>query len=156
MISAQSETSCIRLRVPGKASTKQRQRFDPRTRRAYTPASNIISENDVRAIWREAGEPRFEGVPPIRIEISITVPRPSTHFNARGELNKKGRSMPLPSNKKPDVDNAGKLVMDALNSRAYKDDVQVCSLTVERHWGEWPVTAICIYDLSYKQAEDEL
>lgn len=143
----------IELRVPGKATTKQRQRFDPRTRRAYTPPSNIIGENDVKAVWREAGEPRLETDSAVSIEITILVPRPKGHFNSKGELNKKGLSMPFPSNKKPDVDNGLKLVMDALNSRAYRDDVQVCEAVVRRQWAEWPVTIIRLKELNAHETE---
>lgn len=132
----------IELIVSGKASTKQRQRFDPRTKRAYTPPSNIINENDVRAIWREAGEPRLEADAPIWMEIVIVVMRPQGHFKRNGELSKEGLRHPFPENKKPDVDNALKLVMDALNTRAYKDDVRIVRATVDRVWGEWPQTKI--------------
>lgn len=137
----------IELRVAGKASTKQRQRFDPRTRRAYSPPSNIISENDVRAVWREAGEPRLENDTAISIEVTILVPRPSGHFKKNGDLSAEGLRHPVPRNKKPDVDNALKLVMDALNSRAYKDDVQIARATVERCWADWPETTIRLNEL---------
>jgi Holliday junction resolvase RusA-like endonuclease len=137
----------IELRVAGKSEGKQRPRFNPFTKRVYTPPANTISENDVRSVWREVGSPRIEGKPPIGIEITITVMRPQSHFKKSGDLSAEGQRMILPSNKKPDVDNAIKLVMDALNTRAYKDDVQVCRAYVNRVWGEWPETHISIYEL---------
>ena len=140
----------IELRVAGKATTKQRQRFDPRTRRAYTPPSNIIGENDVRAIWREAGEPRLQADAAVSIEITIVVPRPNSHFRKNGDLSSEGLRHPIPRNKKPDLDNALKLVMDALNSRAYKDDVLVARAVLERRWAEpggWPETLIRLNEL---------
>lgn len=36
--------------------------------------------------------------------------------------------------KKPDADNIAKVVCDALNGVAYKDDTQVCSLTVIKRY----------------------
>lgn len=39
---------------------------------------------------------------------------------------------PQPNTFKPDVDNIAKLVMDALNGVAYKDDSQVVELTVKK------------------------
>jgi Holliday junction resolvase RusA-like endonuclease len=143
----------IELKVAGQAHGKARQRFDPRTKRAYTPPSNIISENDVRAVWREAGEPRVEDDTAIAIEIRIAVVRPRGHLRKDGNLSAEGLRHPIPRNKKPDVDNALKLVMDALNSRAYRDDVLVAKALVERHWGEWPETRIRIY--SYGSATEE-
>lgn len=138
----------IELRVAGRAQTKQRQRFDPRTKRAYTPPSNIINENDVRAVWREAGEPRIEDETAIGIAVKITVPRPKNHFKKNGELSATGLRHPVPRNKKPDLDNALKLVMDALNTRAYKDDVLVARAYVERIWGDWPETRIRIWEMN--------
>jgi Holliday junction resolvase RusA-like endonuclease len=56
--------------------------------------------------------------------------------------------MPRPSNRKPDVDNACKLVMDSLNTRAWADDVQVVDLFVSREWADVPCTTINARELS--------
>ena len=93
------------------------------------------------------GEPRLADGP-IEIEVLLVVERPLGHFNTKGELNKKGREMPFPHNKKPDVDNAIKLVMDALNTRAYRDDVQVCKAAVMREWGDVAHTRIRLNELN--------
>lgn len=137
-------TAPIVLRVAGKASGKARQRFDPRTRRAYTPPSNIISEGDVRAVWREAGEPRFEDDCAIELDVVVIVMRPDGHFRKDGSLSTEGLRYPVPRKQKPDLDNAIKLVMDALNTRAYRDDGRVAKVTAERRWGDWPETLITL------------
>lgn len=139
--------SPIVLRIAGKTSTKQRPRFDPRTQRAYTPPSNTISENDVRAVWREAGEPRIEDDCAVQIDVTVVVVRPAGHYRKDGALSAEGHRHPVPRNKKPDCDNALKLVMDALNSRAYRDDVQIAHATVRRLWGAWPETIVTIAPL---------
>jgi Holliday junction resolvase RusA-like endonuclease len=137
----------IKLTVEGKPASKGRPRFDPRTRRTYSPPSNIIGENDVRSVWREAGSPRFEDKPPLALDVTITVMRPDSHFKKSGDLSTEGLRHPYPENKKPDIDNAIKLIMDALNTRAYKDDVQIVRANVRRIWGEWPVTTIVISEV---------
>ena len=38
--------------------------------------------------------------------------------------------------KKPDADNIGKVVLDALNKVAFKDDNQVSSLFIEKRYSE--------------------
>lgn len=137
----------IFLRVPGNTSTKQRPRFGGG--RVYTPASNIVSENEIRAIWREAGEPRIEDEDAaLGVEVKIVVVRPRTHYKSNGELSAEGLRNPFPAKKKPDVDNALKLVCDALNSRAYRDDVRFVRARVDRDWGKWPETTIRIYTLN--------
>ena len=136
----------IVLRIPGKPTGKGRPRFNTKTRRSFTPAKTVNAEEHIRAIWREAGEPRIEGRPPIAISIRIVVTRPQSHFRKNGMLNTEGGRHPYPDNKKPDLDNAAKLVMDALNGRAYQDDVQVVNLKVIREWGQWPETVVRIQD----------
>ena len=135
----------IKLKISGDAATKQRPRFNKATGQVHQPPSNIISENDVRAVWREAGEPRMPDDAALGIEMKIVVPRPKGHFKKDGSLSTEGQKHPHPERKKPDLDNALKLVFDALNSRAYRDDVRFVRAALERDWGEWPVTHIRIY-----------
>lgn len=101
-------------------------------------------------VWREQGEPRFPELDeggvrvPIRLDALVLVERPSSHYNSKGELNKEGRSHPLPENRKPDVDNLLKLLMDAMNKRAYKDDVKVTTSTQKRRWSNVSGTEVTI------------
>lgn len=89
--------------------------------------------------WQNIGEPRFpvphpKGHLPIKVDVLMLVQRIGSHYNSKGELNASGLLHPLPENRKPDVDNAAKLVMDALNKRAYKDDVQVTDARFRKRW----------------------
>jgi Holliday junction resolvase RusA-like endonuclease len=136
----------IELNISGKPEGKSRPRFGSGGR-VYTPRKTEVAEREIRAAWEEQGRPRLPDGP-IEIEIVLIVERPRGHFNTKGELNKKGRSMPFPHNKKPDVDNAVKLVMDALNTRAYRDDVQICKATVTREWGDIAFTQIRLNELN--------
>ena len=103
-----------------------------------------LAEGNIIRKWEEAGEPRFPDTPALRIDLTLYIARPASHFKRDGTLSAEGLRHPRPENKKPDVDNALKLVMDALNKRAYKDDVQVVESLVERHWADWPATKIKI------------
>ena len=46
--------------------------------------------------------------------------------------------------KRPDWDNVGKIVTDALNGVAYDDDSQIVSASVEKYYSEEPRTEIKI------------
>lgn len=48
--------------------------------------------------------------------------------------------------KKPDVDNLAKIVLDSLNKIAY-DDAQVCRLLVEKRYGETPQVLVRLSEL---------
>jgi Holliday junction resolvase RusA-like endonuclease len=62
-------------------------------------------------------------------------------------LSATGLRHPVPRSRKPDLDNAVKLVMDALNTRAYRDDVRIARVYCERVWGDWPLTVVKIWPL---------
>ena len=47
----------------------------------------------------------------------------------------------------PDLDNIAKAVCDALNSVAYKDDAQVCSLHVVKRWSRTPCVMVSITEM---------
>lgn len=59
---------------------------------------------------------------------------------------KKGdpRRMGSPHTFRPDGDNIGKLIKDALNGFAYKDDCQVATLTVHKQWSDHDRTIVTL------------
>lgn len=132
----------ILLELSGRPEGKGRPRFG-KAGRVYTPKATKLAEGRIIDAWTNAGQPRLDG--PVAVEVFLDVTRPQGHFNTRGELNAAGRRKPHPT-AKPDVDNALKLVMDALNRRAYRDDVDVVSATVRRRWAfdGWECTTIIV------------
>jgi Holliday junction resolvase RusA-like endonuclease len=132
------------IHIAGAPAGKGRARFGHG--RTFTPKDTVMAENDIRAAWKQAGAPRLEG--PIALDVELHVTRPRAHFTTTGALSSVGRRMPRPSNRKPDVDNACKLVMDSLNTRAWADDVQVVELSVLREWADVPCTTINARELS--------
>lgn len=124
----------IDLWIAGKARGKDRPRFQKSTGRTFTTKETENAEANIIAVWREAGEPRMPDVA-LALDLTIFVERPSGHYTAKGELNATGQRAPRPHRQKPDLDNVAKLVMDALNGRAYTDDVRVVGLRIERAWG---------------------
>lgn len=136
----------IDLVIQGAPVGKGRAKFSTKTGAVYTPKATVLAEREIRQAWREAGEQRLPDVA-LELNLDLYVQRPQSHFKKNGELSTEGLRHPIPRNKKPDMDNALKLAMDALNSRAYKDDVQVAKVIMVRHWGEWPKTVINIKEL---------
>lgn len=141
----------IELWIAGEPQGKQRARMG-KSGHVYTPKKTENAEANIVAVWREGGEQRIEEFTEreivlgdktwiverveqaVKIDILIMVRRPGSHYNSKGELNTNGYRHPLPENKKPDVDNAVKLIMDALNKRAYKDDVRITDARQRRRW----------------------
>jgi Holliday junction resolvase RusA-like endonuclease len=108
--------------------------------RTFTPRETTLAEQGIRAAWEQAGAVRLDG--PITLHVLLGVTRPQSHYRKDGSLSAEGARHPQPERKKPDVDNALKLVMDALNTRAWGDDVQVIQAQVERLWDSREYTRV--------------
>jgi Holliday junction resolvase RusA-like endonuclease len=130
--------SAFSLTIDGKPTGKGRPRHGQG--RTWTPRATVLAEREVRAAWEQAGRPRLEG--PVSLTVELHVERPRGHFTSRGELSAEGHRHPYPERQKPDADNALKLVMDALNTRAWRDDVQVVLALVSRRWATRAATRV--------------
>jgi Holliday junction resolvase RusA-like endonuclease len=113
----------------------------------YTTKKTTVAEREIRAAWEDQGKPRLPDESALGLSVRLAVVRPQGHFKKDGSLSAQGLRHPIPRNKKPDLDNAIKLVMDALNSRAYRDDVQIAEAQIKRVWDEWPSTTVRVYVL---------
>jgi Holliday junction resolvase RusA-like endonuclease len=138
----------IVLEIDGPPRGKARPRFVKETGRTYTPSATIHAEDRIRAAWERVGSITLEG--PVRLDLTVVVARPGGHFKVDGTLSKAGvRAGGWPV-KRPDLDNCLKLVADALNGCAYKDDAQIAQATLRRRWadpGEREHTIVEIYSL---------
>lgn len=127
------------LVIPGRPAGKGRARHG--NGRTFTPRETVLAEQAIRHAWIDAGEPTL-GDRPVRLRVKLAVVRPAGHFTSRGTLSAAGRRQPVPARQKPDCDNALKLIMDALNTRAWRDDVQVVDARVYREWDDRPYTSL--------------
>jgi Holliday junction resolvase RusA-like endonuclease len=117
--------------------------------RVFTPNATKLAEARVIAAWQDAGEPRLPDGPVV-LELTLRCSRPKDHHTSKGALSAKGLRERYPTGRKPDVDNALKLVMDALNGRAYRDDVNVVDASVRRVWSAdgWESSMVVVSSLA--------
>lgn len=148
-MSADPDMTAFTLLITGDPSELAwaRARINARARRHFDDPKTKRAKADVRLTWIEAGAPRLADEP-LTIQLEAVFERPQSHYRKDGELNAEGLRRPQPT-KKPDADNLVKLVCDALNTRAYRDDAQIVALSVTKrwsdpHWGEVPHTRITI------------
>ncbi len=110
--------------------------------RAYTPQRTKDYESEIRnAYIAAAGKKRHVGAVDILIEAIMRIPK-STSREAREKML---RGIILPA-KKPDADNIAKVVCDALNGVAYRDDAQVSLLVVKKRYGDVPGINVSIWE----------
>ena len=121
----------ITLRVPGPVRGKGRPRFNRRTGRVYTDRLTKLAEARVRRAWEDAGSPRVDG--PVELEVTAVLGRPGSHLKRDGTLSAAGKRSQWPT-KTPDLDNAIKVPLDALNRLAFTDDAQVVLLHATKRW----------------------
>lgn len=71
----------------------------------------------------------------IYLTLAFQMPRPKAHFTKKGLR----PAAPVPHTSKPDCDNLGKAVMDALSVlQFWGDDAQVCQLYITKRYDEQP------------------
>lgn len=113
---------------------KQRPRFNPQTKTAYTPEKTRIYERAIGDEWAWTVKEKMpEGS---RLSISI-VAQFAPNKGEQADFRKKGitsfTGKPYP--KKPDADNILKLVCDGLNGIAYDDDRQIVEMHCTKQYG---------------------
>ena len=122
--------SKIFFSIPGEPKGKGRPRFSRKGKfvKTYTPEETTNYEDHVRNEYRKAAHGLiFTGEVHMNIDCYFSIPKSTgkkkTALMVSGEIR---------PTKKPDADNVAKIVADALNNVAYKDDTQIVELIVRR------------------------
>ena len=112
--------------VEGKPQGKGRPRFSKNV--VYTPQKTIEYEHRIADAYH--GEC---AVGSLFVDIKAFFAIPKSYTKEQKNAIRKGNLSPT---KKPDADNIGKVVLDALNGIAYEDDKQVVDLRVSKQYSE--------------------
>lgn len=102
--------------------------------RAYTPERTREAEEVIQWAYRtQVHQPPYPPHVPlcVWVEAIFAVPKSCSKKDALDRL--EGRVLPC---RKPDADNVGKLILDALNGLAWHDDAQIVGLTIIKRYGE--------------------
>ncbi len=136
--------STVTFTVLGEPQGKARQRV---TRfGTYTPEQTVMYENLIKTEYRrQCKDHRFEDKQPLRMVVraEYQIPKSASKIKRMGMI--KGDIRPV---KKPDWDNVGKIVSDALNKIAYRDDSQIVECLVTKFYSERPKLTVRISELS--------
>lgn len=122
--------------IPGKPQGKARARTVCHGGRvhSFTPENTVLYENLIKMCFEQA---KPEGWQPLQGWVEMTVravfPVPKSYSKKRTKWCLEGSEKPTA---KPDCDNIGKVLCDALNGLAYVDDKQIVRLVVEKEYGE--------------------
>lgn len=119
--------------VPGPITGKARPRMNTRTGKAYTPSKTKNYEYEIKQ-WFVHKYPNFQTLE-TRLKIQIIAYYDVPKSTSKKQAEKMEKQIISPT-KKPDIDNIAKIVLDALNKLAYKDDTQVTKLELEKVYAD--------------------
>ena len=129
----------LTFEVPGEPRGKGRPRFT-KTGHTYTDSETKAYEQKIIAYYRSAfGAFRWSDKAFIRIKVTAHYPIPKSATKAAVAAMQSGGVLP---SRKPDIDNVLKIVLDALNGIAYKDDSRVVSVEADKVYSFTPKLVI--------------
>ena len=131
----------IKLIIPGQPCAKQRPRVCKYG--TYTPTKTVNYETLVKQLYiMQNHRKQLEGALQMRVIAYMPITKSTSKKNA--ELMRAGSIRPT---KKPDWDNIGKIISDALNGLAYHDDSQIVSATIEKWYSDEPRVEVEIKEI---------
>lgn len=129
------------LEIPESITGKQRPRMNTYTGRAYTPNKTKNYEYLVRQLFVYK-YPKFEPIVG-RVKMSVIA-----YFELPKSISKQKEAEMLAGiispTKKPDWDNIGKIISDALNKFAFKDDAQIIEAIIIKKYARTPKVIVRI------------
>lgn len=138
----------IRFEVPGEPKGKGRPRFSKAGgfTRTYTPKATSSYENLVRIEYQsQCGGVFFDKGTMLDVRIVAYMQIPSSASKKKVQQMRSGAIRPT---KKPDFDNLGKIVCDAINGVAYHDDSQIVDAQIRKFYSDRPRIAVTIQDIT--------
>ena len=125
----------IMFEVPGEPRGKGRPRFT-KEGHAYTDSETRAYEKKIVAYYRKAlGGFRWPDSAFVSVEVTAHYPIPKSATKTATIAMEDGLLLP---SRKPDIDNVLKIVLDALNGVAYKDDSRVISVSASKIYSHTP------------------
>lgn len=119
--------------VPAKIIGKGRPRLNSYTGQVYTPTRTKDYESLVEQYFL-LKYPRYkmmEGRAKVNIKAYFEVPKSASKAMKEQMLGNN-----ISPTKKPDIDNVVKIVLDAMNKFAFKDDTQITKIEVEKMYSD--------------------
>lgn len=138
------------ITIPGEPVGKGRPRFT-RSGHTYTPA---VTENYEKLVKLQYaiiyGAERFEAGTMLSLHITAYMGIPKSATKKKRAAILSGEIRPT---KKPDFDNIEKIIADALNGVAYKDDSQIVDSLCKKYYSDKPRVVVEINEIGGNQNE---
>ena len=101
--------------------------------RYFTEPTRQAKMEEIKYLWKIAGHGVLKG--PLSVEVEFLFKRPENHYNTAGQIKPQFLyERPGRGKNGGDIDNLIKIVLDALNTVAYDDDLQVADLWARKRY----------------------
>lgn len=136
----------VKFEIPGIPVGKGRPKFArvENFTRTYTPEKTANYESYVKLLFQEAAQGKT-----FREDAELDV-RILAYYDIPKSVSKKKRGMMLEKilrpTKKPDLDNCIKIITDALNKVAYRDDAMIVDIQARKFYAEQPKVVVTIQE----------
>ena len=117
--------------VKGRPQGKKRPRFSRISHTVYTPQETISYENQIAMAFKAGGGRCIPEGQCVAVSVTAFFPVPKSYSKGKRKACIDGYIWP---DKKPDIDNVLKVVLDALNGLAYDDDKQVIEAICRKYY----------------------
>lgn len=115
---------------------------------AFTPKRTVNYETRVQLEFqRQCPRQRFGDDQQLRMIIEAYYGVAKSDSKRKRQAKLDGMIRPT---KKPDCDNVGKIIADALNGIAYRDDAQIVSMIVEKYYSAIPRVEVTIEEARHE------
>lgn len=116
--------------VEGDPQGKERPRFSRKSGTVYTPSKTAKYEKEIRQAYISAGGKMIPAGSYVTVAVDAYFKIPKSYIKGKRLACEYNINRP---DKKPDIDNILKVVLDALNKVAYEDDKKVIEV-ICRKW----------------------
>lgn len=135
----------VNFTIYGEPKGKGRPRFNTKAGHAITPKDTVNYETLVHMEYlSQCGNAKFPDDAMLDMRIKAYYSIPKSKSKKQQNLMREGIARPI---KKPDMDNCIKIIADALNKIAYRDDTQIVDCQVRKFYSDNPRVEVRILDI---------
>ncbi|MCC0681076.1 RusA family crossover junction endodeoxyribonuclease [Clostridioides sp. ES-S-0005-03] len=132
----------INFTIDGEPIGKERPRMNTYAKRTYTPNKTKDYENLIKWLYQSKVKYYFEGYIKMTLRCYYSIAKSNSK-----KVKEQKRNNALRPSKKPDIDNVVKIVADALNEIAYKDDTQIVEVVASKYYSDKPRIEVVLEDV---------
>ncbi|MCC0658357.1 RusA family crossover junction endodeoxyribonuclease [Clostridioides sp. ES-S-0123-01] len=132
----------INFTIDGEPIGKERPRMNTYAKRTYTPNKTKDYENLIKWLYQSKVKYYFEGYIKMTLRCYYSIAKSNSK-----KVKEQKRNNVLRPSKKPDIDNVVKIVADALNEIAYKDDTQIVEVVASKYYSDKPRIEVVLEDV---------